>query len=211
MATNILKIGLLITATQLLLSGSCNRDGSKPCTLLTPYSFSVTSEFSPQKEVYNLGDTIYLTSTFPKNLTNSITSQQVDYNNSLGISGNFNTISLDTVKHTINEGLNNFFIFSIKGSNSPIANSPNLGVNILYIENTSSYEIKLGLKILKKGIFYIGITDLSSQGIKGQDCTNAGFSMTVTNTNKNLNLFQYALGYPADAMLAKNIYCFRVQ
>ena len=62
-----------------------------------------------------------------------------------------------------------------------------------------------------KGLFYIGVTNLGSQGLVGKDCTNAGFSMTVTNTNKNINLFQYALNYTPDAMLQKSIYCFRVR
>ena len=44
------KIVLLIIATQFLFGSSCNRDGSKPCRDAR-YGFSVTSEFSPQKEI----------------------------------------------------------------------------------------------------------------------------------------------------------------
>jgi hypothetical protein len=60
-------------------------------------------------------------------------------------------------------------------------------------------------------LFYTGVTNLGSNGIRGQDCTNAGFGMTVINSNKNLHLFQNAMGYAPDALLSKNIYCFRVQ
>jgi hypothetical protein len=81
------KIVLLIIATQFLFGSSCNRDGSKPCRDAR-YGFSVTSEFSPQKEIYDIGDTIFLTSTIPKSLTDLISNQQIDYSNSLGISGN---------------------------------------------------------------------------------------------------------------------------
>lgn len=210
MGTNYLKLVLLITATPILFGSSCNKDGSKPCRN-APYSFDVTSEFSPQKEIYNVGDTIFLTSNFPKTLTNLISNQQVDYSNSLGIGGNFNMIKMDTVNKVGIEGRNNFEIINLIGTTTPISNSPNLGVNIFYVEQTNNYNAKFGVIPKSKGLFYIGVTDLSSQGIRGQDCTNAGFNMTVTNSNKNLNLFQYALGYPADNMLAKNIYCFRVR
>ena len=210
MGTNFLKLVLLITATPILFGSSCNKDGSKPCQN-APYGFDVTSEFSPQKEIYNIGDTIFLTSTFPKTLTNLISNQQVDYSNSLGISGNFNMIKMDTVNKVAIEARNNFELINLIGTTTPISNSPNLGVNIFYVEETNNYNAKVGVILKSKGLFYIGVTDLSSQGLRGQNCTNAGFNMTVTNSNKNLNLFQYALGYSPDAMLARYIYCFRVR
>ena len=77
MGTNYLKLVLLITASPLFFGSSCNKDGSRPCTMVTPYSFNVTSEFSQQKEIYNVGDTIFLKSSIPKLLVNVITNQQV--------------------------------------------------------------------------------------------------------------------------------------
>ena len=94
MVTNYLKLVLLITATPIMYGNSCNKNGSKPCTMVTPYIFSVTSEFSPQKEIYNIGDTIFLTSTFPTNLTNLISNQQADYSNSVGIGGDIGFVLL---------------------------------------------------------------------------------------------------------------------
>ncbi len=55
---NNLKKVLPILAIPFCLNSKCNKDASKPCTMITPYSFSITSEFTPQKEVYNVGDTI---------------------------------------------------------------------------------------------------------------------------------------------------------
>ena len=138
MGINILKIVLLITATQLLMASGCNKNGTKPCAMVTPYSFNVTSVFSPQREVYNVGDTIFLNSTFPKTLTNLISNQQVDYNNSVGIGGNFKTVYMDTINRTIQESLNRFSLNVIKGSKSIIGNSPNSGINIFYLEESSN-------------------------------------------------------------------------
>ncbi|TAF95843.1 MAG: hypothetical protein EAZ47_02900 [Bacteroidetes bacterium] len=212
MGTNYFKLVLLITATPILFGSSCNKDGSKPCRN-APYSFDVTSEFSPQKEIYTIGDTIFLTSSFPKILTNLISNQQVTYSNSLGVGSTISTSILDTINKQVKDGLDKFTIFDIVGISSQLQNQNiiNAGKNILFLESFNTYELKIGFILRQKGLFMLGISDLGSQGLRGQNCTNASFNMTVTNSNKNLNLFQYALGYPADSMLAKNIYCFRVQ
>ena len=109
MDTKFLTIGLLITAALFTLGSGCgkNNDGSKPCSG-GRYSFEVTSEFSTQREVYNLGDTIFLNSTFSKTLYDNISQKNIDYSNSLGIGGNFNTAKMDTVNHIAVEGLDNF-------------------------------------------------------------------------------------------------------
>lgn len=197
----------------LFLSGSsCNKNGSKPCRNET-YSFEVTSMFSLQKEIYNIGDTIYLTSTFPKKITDLISNQQVDYSNSLGVSGSISTSILDTVNKQVQYALDKFIIVDITGNSSQPQNQNilNAGKNVFYFESSNTYELKIGFILRQKGVYMIGVDNLGSQGLRGKNCTNAGFNMTVTNTNKNLHLFQNALGYSPDALLAKSIYCFRVQ
>lgn len=207
-----LTLGLLITVTLITLGSSCGKDknSSKPCRG-GRYSFEATSEFYPQKEVYNVGDTIILNSNIPRILYDNVSNQNIDYANSLGIGCTFNGSIMDTVNQRINEGFNNFEIINIIGTSSAIVNLPNLGVNILYKENQSGYSSKFGVKLKSKGLFYLVVNNLGSQGIAGQDCTNAGFNMVVTNSNKHINLFQYALNYTPDALLQKSIYCFRVQ
>ena len=207
-----LTLGLLITVTLITLGSSCGKDknSSKPCRG-GRYSFEATSEFYPQKEVYNVGDTIFFNSSIPKILYDYVSIQNVDYSNSLGIGGTFTGIYMDTVNQRINEGFNNFEVINLIGTTSQFTNPSNLGINTRYLENQNNYRFKLGLKLKSKGLFYLVATNLGSQGIAGQDCTNAGFNMVVTNSNKHINLFQYALNYTPDALLQKSIYCFRVQ
>ncbi len=207
---NIKKV-LLITAIPFICAASCNKNNTKPCAK-SAYSFTVTSQWSAQKETYNVGDTIFLISTFSKNLLDLISNTNVDYSNSLGIGGNITTSLMDTSTHLIKDAaFNSFTIIPFVGNASFIANNPAKGVNINFAESNSLYEIRIAVILKQKGLFQLAITNLSSQGIKGNNCTNAGFDMTVTNTNKNLNLFQYAIGYMPDALLQKSIYCFRVQ
>jgi hypothetical protein len=206
-----LKLGLLITATLIILGTGCAKDknGSKPCRG-GRYSFTATSEFSSQKEVYNVGDTIFLNSSFPKSLINLISNQTVDYSNSITITGNLAIGLLDSTNNLILDALSKFKIVNFNGITNPIPNSPNGGLNIFY-EEEANYNFKIGLVCLAKGIYRFGLTNLGSQGLVGKDCTNAGFNMTVTNNNKNLLLFQFAIGYYPDALAQKTIYCFRVQ
>lgn len=211
MGINILKIGLVITAAQFLLSSGCNK-GTKPC-LNSGYSFIVTSEWNPQREIYNIGDTIYLTSMFPKTLTDQInTSIVVDYSSSVGIGGDITTYYLDTLIHQPVPAKDSFQLVSLIGSFSDRPINQNAGMNINYSELNSSYQFRGAVICKKKGIYAIYISNLLSKGLMGKNCTNAGFSNTLTNSNKNLNLFQYAIGRPpASQYEIDRIYCFRVQ
>jgi hypothetical protein len=208
-----LNKGLLITATLFTLASSCGKDnGSKPCRG-GRYSFVATSEFTPQREIYNVGDTIFLNSTISKTLYDNVSLQNVDYSNSLGVGGNISTSQLDTVSNQVKYALDKFTVFDKIGTTSQLQNQNilNSGKNIFFFESTNFYEFKIGFILKEKGLYMLGVTDLGSQGIAGKDCTNAGFAMTVTNSNKNINIFQYALNYTPDAMLQKTIYCFRVR
>ncbi len=207
-----LKIIFLITATMFISALSCNKEGTKPCYSGARYSFNVTSEFSPQLEVYNVGDTVFFKSTFPTILLDAITNTLIDYSNNIGVGGTFTLSSFDTIAKQLLPARDSFELkFQVgKFEEIPVVSSRNYAINLIY-ELNNNFEIILAVICKKKGIYQLAITDLGSQGIRGQNCTNAGFNMTVTNSNKNLNLFQYALGYPADALHIKNIYCFRVK
>ena len=205
-----LKKASLITAMPFFIAVSCNKSDTKPCYNYTPYSFSVTSEWSPQREAYSIGDTIFLTSSFPKTLLDNISNQNIDYSNSTGIGGNIIFGRMDTVSHSGYDASSHFEVIPIIGNITPISANPEKGINSNYSES-ASYTFKMGIKLKQKGLYVMGVTDMACKGLTGKNCTNAGFNMTVTNSNKNINLFQYALGYTPDALLLKSIYCFRVQ
>ncbi|MCY7293402.1 MAG: hypothetical protein LH615_14580, partial [Ferruginibacter sp.] len=62
-----LKRVLLITAMPFFIAATCNKNDTTPC-VNSVYSFTVNSEWMPQREVYEIGDTIFITSSFSKNL-----------------------------------------------------------------------------------------------------------------------------------------------
>ncbi len=209
---NFLKIGILIFSCQFLLSSGCNKDDTKPCWS-GGYSFSITSEWMPQKEIYNIADTITLLSTFSKTLTDQInTSLIIDYSNSVGIGGGITIYKLDTILHQPQDAAYEFEYFTVKGSISDSETKPLRIKNILYKELSSEYSLHIRLRPKEKGIYAIYISNLGSQGLLGQNCTNAEFNNILTNTNKNLSLFEYAMGRPpASQYEIDRLYCFRVQ
>ena len=209
---NILKTGLLITAAQFLLSSGCNKNSTTPCQNAT-YSFAVTCNYSPEREIYNIGDTIFFESIFPKTLTSLLNpSTIVDYSNSTGIGGDIRIYYLDTITRQPLPGKDSFAFASIIGNFQERTGNQNSGINTLFFETSQNYHFKGAIICRKKGIYGFGVSDLISNGIRGKNCTNAGFVMTGTNPNKHLHLHQYTLGVdPNDPMLQRIGYDFRVQ
>jgi hypothetical protein len=210
--TKYLKRVVLITMPFfLLLSFQCNKNGTTPC-VFGGYSFAVTSEWTPQKDVYYIGDTIYLTSTFPKKLNDLVNpSFTIDYSNSVGIGGDVGIAAPDSLQRTNRPAKDSFQFISVIGSFIERSGNQNQGINISYIESSSSYQFKGGIICKKKGLYGIAVDNLISMGIRGKNCTNAGFNMNVTNSNKHTFLYQNALGIILDTESEKKIYCFRVQ
>lgn len=205
------KIGLLITATQFLLSSGCSKNSTKPC-VNGGYAFAVTSAWSPQSEIYNIGDTIFLNSEFPKTLTDLINpSITIDYSNSVGIGGAAAIYELDTVAHQPVGATSKFDFVSEIGIVGNDVTIPSQNKSLSYKELTTVYKIKIKIIPKQKGIFALYIPDLKSSGLSGKNCTNASFSNTLTNTSRGLSLFQYAMNRPpASQYEVDRIYCFRI-
>jgi hypothetical protein len=202
---------LLITAIPFFIAASCNKNDTRPCTN-GGYAFAVTSEWNPQREIYNIGDTIFLNSSFSKSLLDLIGNFNVDYSNAKSIGGNITCFELDSVQHQVVGAVSKFIFVQTTGS---VVDNPQLPLekrNIFYQELNNSYNFKIGIIPKNKGLYAIFISNLNSQGIIGKNCTNADFANTLTNTNKNINLFQYAMNrLPASQFEIDRIYCFRVQ
>jgi hypothetical protein len=212
MYKKLFKIGLLITATQFLLSSGCNNNGTKPCAN-DGYTFAATAFFTPEKEIYRVGDTIFLNSEFSKTLTDLINpSMTVNYSNSTAIVGDIRLYYLDTITRQPIPAKDSFLFVPIIGTFTERSNNQSAGINFKYIETPQSYQFKGGFICQKKGIYGFGVSNLESLGLAGKRCTNADFDMSVTNSNKHLHFHQYAIGAdPNDPGLQKTGYDFRVQ
>ena len=211
MATNLVKLGLLILASQVLFSTGCNKDKPRVCS--EGYSFRITSEWLPQKQTYNVGDTLYLTSSFPATLTDQVnTSMTIDYRNSVGIGGSYIFYELDSVYRKVNGAVSKFNFLVVDGSISNGIIVPDEQKVISYNELNGMYSFTLKVIPKVRGLFAFSISDLPSRGIRGKSCTNANFYNTLVNINKNIQLFEKAMGRPpASQFETDKIYCFRVE
>lgn len=190
---------------------TCHKDYTNPCPI-NGYSFAVTSEWSPQREVYSIGDTLLINSSFSKNLTDLIGNLNVDYSNANSVGGSLFIYELDSVQHIVLDAIPKFSFIQMVGVASANPNQINRNKRITYSETANSYNFKMGVVAKNKGLYAIYLVDLRNSGIVGKDCTSAYFANTLTNTNKHINLFQNAMNMPpANQYEIDRIYCFRVQ
>jgi hypothetical protein len=207
MITKYLKSILLLTSLQLFLGFQCEND--KPVCNNIAYSFNVTSNWFPGEDIYNINDTIFLTSTFPKTLLDNLSNQQINYNNSVPIRGIYTFYEMDSVQHALLDGVAKFDFFSANGS---IIDNTSKDKYFLYEKQADNYTLKIGIIAKAKGLFAIQISNLVSNGLNGTICTGADFINILTNPNKHINLFEYAINKPpASQFEIDRIFCFRVQ
>lgn len=209
---NKIKIFVIILSVSItIMSASCNKESSKPCRNAV-YSFNVTSTFTPEKEIYNIGDTILFFSEFPKNLTNnSYPNASIDYSNAVNIAGDITFSIFDSLAQHLYPAKDSFSFISTEGSFKERTSLMNQGINFLYFEKPTSYVFSGKFVCRRKGNYALGVFDFSVQGIKGKDCTNASFVMTVTNVNKHFYIYQNIFGVPPEQYTLQRGYVFRVQ
>jgi hypothetical protein len=210
--TKCLRLGLVVLSAQIFLFAQCNKD-PKPCPGGGGYAFLATAEWSPQQETYRVGDTLYLMSSIPKTLTDQInTSMIVDYSNSVGVGGNLTLYEMDSSARQVIDAAAKFEVSAVTGSVVNHPDKPQSLRTYSFIENVSGYTLRLRVVPKQKGLFVFFVSDFSSQGIKGKNCSNASFQNTISNGNKNITLFNYAMGRPpASQYEIDRMYCFRVQ
>ncbi len=212
MDTKNIKKTLLITAMPFLFAASCRKNTTKPCSSYTPYTFKATSVFSNEKENYQVGDTIFLSSEFSKILIDytTVNNNIIDYGNSVGIYGGIGIAYLDSISHQPKPAKDSFSFVPLIGNFQDLPINQNKGVSTKYSELQTSYKFNAGFICKKKGIYWISVDELSSSGLANKDCTNATFSMTLLNINKHESLFQNALLQTPSPLALSTMYCFRV-
>jgi hypothetical protein len=205
--------GLLIIVAVTALISCKKNDMPRPC-LRPPYSFNITAVVKPEKEVYSLGDTVYVESVFPTTLRDIASGGLIDYRNTVNVGGGQISLGeLDSISKTIKDSSDIWAISALQGSLTTVNNLyENRSIKtVYYVENSNTYNFQAQIILNKVGIFRIAITNMSSIGIRNRDCSNASFQMQLDNPNRNLFLLENALGIEADPQLDKGIFCFRVQ
>jgi hypothetical protein len=163
----------------------------KPC-IESNYSFAVHSQIIPDSDSIKVGDTIFLSSSFPTILTDQSTGQVIDYNNSIDLGSTLGLVELVKGIYPGIDAVNDFDYISISGMayNDKSIASPNKFQQLKYEQINGNYELKIGVIPKKNGTYYLGLGDgLSNGRNKNKSCEKASFNITFKNTNQHLNYF----------------------
>ena len=164
----------------------------KPCTEAN-YIFAVNSQIIPDLDSVRIGDTIYLTSTFPSSLKDQIGGAIVDYSHAKNLNSTLGIGEFVNGEKIPNNAVFNFDYVSIKGRVYNDKNIPNPDgtQQLIYQEINGNYELKIGLIPKIKGIYGLGIGDGVSTGrSNAKSCERATFSISLNSTNQHFDIYK---------------------
>jgi hypothetical protein len=175
------------------------------------YSFAFQSQIIPDRDSINIGDTIYLISSFPTKLKDQNTSIEINYSEANNLGSTLGVGELINGDSFPKDAIFNFSYISVKGRiyNDRNVASPDGVQQLVYEELNGNYELKVGLITLKKGIYVLGIGD--GLGIGRRACEKASFFISLGNTSQHIYFYQnWRPGYILTESDLKHIYCFKV-
>ena len=170
----------------LLINAGC----PKPCIEVN-YSFVVHAQINPDIDSVNIGDTIFLSSTFPTKLNDQNTSAKVDYSGSTQIGATLGVYELISTDTLAKDAVFNFDYFSIMGwvYNDRTIPSPDGTQQLSWAEPSGRYELNVGLIPKVSGVYVLTIGNGISNGQKdGKNCSKASFNITLENTAQHFYL-----------------------
>ena len=168
----------------------------------------------PDKDSVQIGDTIYLFSSFPTTLTEQSTGQSIDYSRSSGIGGTLNVSNLEHGDTVAGDAVFDFDYVNIKGRiyNDRSIPRPDGVQQLAWEEMGDKYELKVGIIPKRTGNYILGIGNALSNG-KGntRNCEKASFVITLTNTNQHFYLIEeWVPGISVDGYGKNRVYYFKV-
>jgi len=156
------------------------------------YSFAVNAQIICKYDSIPIGDTIFLISSFPVQLTDINSNKLINYDNSTTIGSDLGIIKLVSNFPGQEDAVDNFNFFNVIGSiyNFKDIPRPNKFQQLNYAEDNGFYKLKIGLIPKQKGTFYLGIGDGLSTGRRNSRfCEVANFNVTINNSNQHFNYF----------------------
>jgi len=182
----------------------------KPCYEKN-YVFNVYWTFVPISDSIKVGDTLWLTSTVYKPMTDTISKKQISYNNADDWGTTLIISDINKFTDSKRGAIDSFTYVSVKGSiYSDSSIDTNVAKQVFFQETSSDYELRVGLVALKKGTYILGLSDnpaLYQKNSKG--CGISKLIILNQNADKHLYLFENKWGLLSSYDAAHN-YCVKV-
>lgn len=185
----------------------------KPCVEAN-YSFKEQLQLSPDSDSMKVGDTLYITASFPNNLIDQRSGSVINYSNASNIESTLRIVQLVTGDSISRGAVADFKYSSTIGMiyNATNIPSPDAVNQLKYQQIGNDYQIKVGLIPIHTGIFALGIGSGLSIGRNGsKECEKASFIFSISNTSQHV--YYYQQWNPNIFLSTEDIsrlYCFKV-
>ena len=180
----------------------------KPCNE-PDYDFSVFESFSPERDSMNIGDTLYLNCEIPKMEKDNNTGQVINFSNLGNLSDHLLITDISKFFAPKREAADSFSYINIYGK---IYSDNNGAKQLQFMETDSSYRLKLGLILLKAGLYVFTIPDATGVYRNGHlKCGVGNYAVLNTNVDKQLYLFEDLWGAIISTYDRNRSYCIKVK
>lgn len=181
-----------------------------PC-IEANYNFNVKAKFIPEQESIQIGDSLFLISDFPVQLTDNVSGQSVDYSNAKVIGG---TLGLGEISSgNLSGAVDKFDYFAFNGKiyNDKSVPSSASVQQTSYQELNQFYKLKIAIIPKQEGVFLLDVPDAISNGrSNGKNCEKAEFQITLGNSDQHLYYVEEYLKIPPSSQNKRYGYCFKV-
>jgi hypothetical protein len=180
----------------------------KPCNE-PDYNFSVFESFSPEKDSVNIGDTLYLNCEIPKMIRDNNTGQIINFSNLGNLGDNLVISDISKFSDAKRDAADSFSYINIYGK---IYSDNNGARQLQFMETDSSYRLKVGLILLKAGLYVFTIPDDTGVYRNGHlKCGVGNYAVLNSNVNKHLYLFEDLWGPIISTYDRYRSYCIKVK
>lgn len=202
-------VGIILACIVLLNSGC-----PKSC-IEANYAFLVNAQVSPDRDSINVGDTIYITSSFPAKLIDQGTGAEINYTGAKKIGSTLGVGKLKMGSAIPVDAVFDFSYIAIKGNvyNDRGIASPDAVQQLTYQDSNNTYELKVGLIAKVKGTYALGIGNGLSVGRSGvKNCEKAAFDISLNKTSQHFNIYQsFSQNHQSNDYERKHAYYFVVK
>lgn len=193
-----------------LIAASTFMQCHKPCNE-SDHQFSINSNFLPEKDSMNVGDTLILTCVTSKIMYDEATNTDINFRNAQNFGSALVISDVSKFLSAKRGAVDSFNFILVMGEIYTDSNlDPNGTKQLKFSETNNNYELKANIIPMRKGVYIFSIGDNPSVFIQGKGkCGKASIEILNNNTNKHLYLFENSLGQ-LSVFHKKHSYCLKV-
>ncbi|HEY2721434.1 MAG TPA: hypothetical protein VGI82_06905 [Chitinophagaceae bacterium] len=181
----------------------------KPC-VEAQYQFSMQESFSPDRDSILVGDTIFMLSSHSTSFRDNSINDLIDFSGSQ-IGANLRVLSMPTNTNVVIGAMNDFAFLIYQGKTTGNDNLPSENKGLLLEENSSNYELNIGLIAKQKGTYLVSLGNSGGIIKKNHGCEKADIEIDNSNVNNHLYFYEnFFSGLPLSDYTKTHIYCFKV-